>query len=35
MKKIAIAADHAGFEYKEYIKNQLKDQIRETTQSYQ
>lgn len=26
MKKIAIAADHAGFEYKEYIKNQLKDQ---------
>ena len=25
MKKIAIAADHAGFEYKEYIKNQLKD----------
>ncbi len=23
MKKIAIAADHAGFEYKEYIKNQL------------
>lgn len=26
MKKIAIAADHAGFEYKEYIKNQLKEQ---------
>lgn len=25
MKKIAIAADHAGFEYKEFIKNFLKD----------
>ncbi len=25
MKKIAIACDHAGFEYKEFIKNQLKD----------
>lgn len=25
MKKIAIACDHAGFEYKEYLKNQLKD----------
>ncbi len=25
MKKIAIAADHAGFEYKEYLKVQLKD----------
>lgn len=25
MKKIAIAADHAGFEYKEYLKEQLKD----------
>ncbi len=23
MKKIAIAADHAGFEYKEYLKQQL------------
>ena len=23
MKKIAIAADHAGFEYKEYLKEQL------------
>lgn len=28
MKKIAIAADHAGFEYKEYLKEQLgKDYI--------
>ena len=26
MKKIAIAADHAGFELKEYIKTQLQDQ---------
>ena len=25
MKKIAIACDHAGFEYMEYLKNQLKD----------
>lgn len=25
MKKIAIAADHAGFEYKEYLKSQLQD----------
>lgn len=25
MKKIAIACDHAGFEYKEFIKNQLED----------
>lgn len=25
MKKIAIACDHAGFEYKEYLKEQLKD----------
>ncbi|MDO4224278.1 MAG: ribose 5-phosphate isomerase B [Bergeyella zoohelcum] len=25
MKKLAIAADHAGFEYKEYLKEQLKD----------
>ena len=25
MKKIAIAADHAGYEYKEYLKEQLKD----------
>lgn len=30
MKKIAIAADHAGFEYKEYIKSQLKDQYQVT-----
>lgn len=26
MKKIAIACDHAGFDYKELIKNHLKDQ---------
>ncbi|MBN9311743.1 MAG: ribose 5-phosphate isomerase B [Chryseobacterium sp. 39-10] len=26
MKKIAIACDHAGFEYKEYLKQQLSDQ---------
>lgn len=25
MKKIAIAADHAGFEYKEYLKNLLQE----------
>ena len=25
MKKLAIAADHAGFELKEYLKEQLKD----------
>lgn len=25
MKKLAIAADHAGFEYKEYLKSQLQD----------
>ena len=25
MKKIAIAADHAGFEYKEFLKHQLSD----------
>lgn len=25
MKKLAIACDHAGFEYKEYLKEQLKD----------
>lgn len=25
--KIAIAADHAGFEYKEYLKNQLDSQF--------
>lgn len=25
MKKLAIAADHAGFEYKEFLKSQLKD----------
>ena len=27
MKKIAIAADHAGFEYKQYIIEQLKDEF--------
>ena len=27
MKKIAIAGDHAGFEYKELIKNHLKDRF--------
>lgn len=26
MKKLAIACDHAGFEYKEFLKSQLKDQ---------
>lgn len=26
MKKLAIACDHAGFEYKEYLKEQLKEQ---------
>lgn len=25
MKKLAIAADHAGFEYKEFLKSQLQD----------
>ncbi len=25
MRKIAIAADHAGFEYKEYLKTQLRN----------
>lgn len=25
MKKLAIACDHAGFEYKEYLKSQLQD----------
>ena len=27
MKKIAIASDHAGFEYKEYLKKQLEAQF--------
>lgn len=26
-RKIAIAADHAGFEYKEYLKQQLQDEF--------
>ncbi len=30
MKKIAIASDHAGFEYKEYLISQLKEQYKIT-----
>ena len=30
MKKIAIAADHAGYEYKEFIKNKLSDKYQFT-----
>ena len=34
MKKIAIAADHAGYEYKEFAKKQLEVPVNEVGQFF-